>query len=189
MTWIRISSTWAGAALIALLACATTQAQTTPATPAPPPRLAQPEMIPAAVVTPDSRTAPDFTLPTLDGGTLALADLRGQPVILAFWASWCGPCRHELPALVLFQQQHPETHVVTINIDRDPADARKFLQRVQSDLPVALDSDASVAGQYQVASMPVTVVIDGHGTVKLVKIGYGTTDGLAAIETALKGLK
>lgn len=195
MTQMKRVPMWGIAALITLLACAPALAQTTP-TPAPPappatpvPRPAQPEMIPADDVTLDGLAAPDFTLPTLDGGTLALAELRGQPVILAFWASWCRPCKQEIPALVAFQKQHPEVRVVTVNVDRDPADARKSLQRMQSSLPVALDTDASVAGRYLLTAMPLTVLLDGNGTVKLVKAGYGATEGLTALETALKGLK
>lgn len=149
---------------------------------------ATPEMIPVEDLQLEGRAAPDFTLPTLDGGTVALADLRGKPVILSFWASWCGPCRHEMPALVQYQDDHPDVHVITINVDRDTADARRFLQSVQSDLPVGLDNDAAVASQYLVTSMPQSVVIDRNGTVKLVKLGYGTKDGLTEIDNAVRGL-
>jgi len=87
-----------------------------------------------------------------------------------------------------FEDDHPDVHVITINVDRDTADARRFLQSVQSDLPVGLDNDAAVASQYLVTSMPQSVVIDRNGTVKLVKLGYGTKVGLTEIDNAVRGL-
>ena len=152
--------------------------------------LAAPEMIPE---TEDQdligRTAPDFELSMMDGSTFKLSEHRGKPVVLAFWASWCGPCRLELPALDAYAVEHPDVSIVAVNVDRELKDAEKFLRQVSVDLPVALDAESRVMGNFSVYTMPTTILLDPNGTVKLFKIGYGKEKGLSELDAAINGLK
>lgn len=147
--------------------------------------LGAPEMIPQDSTTILGTTAADFEAPLLGGGTFSLAEHRGTPVVLAFWASWCGPCRLELPALDVFQQQYPDVKIIGVNVDRERPAAERFLRQVKVEMPVAWDNEAMALGQYDVASMPTTVLVDGNGTVKLVKVGYSKEKGLVELENAV----
>lgn len=149
---------------------------------------AAPEMIPETPTDLTGRTAPPIEAPLLEDGSFSLEAHRGRPVVLSFWASWCAPCRFELPALEAFVKEHPEVVAVAINVDRDPADARRFLSRLGVDLPVVLDPEARLMGAYQVASMPTMFLIDPNGTVKLVKVGFNREKGLAELEPVLAGV-
>jgi cytochrome c biogenesis protein CcmG/thiol:disulfide interchange protein DsbE len=113
-------------------------------------------------------TAPDFTLPTLDGKTVRLSDYAGKPVVLNFWASYCHPCREEFP---LFRDQlarHPGEFVVlgvdTKDID---SDARAFAKDKKATWPIAVDSTNGVAKAYGVGALPQTFFIKPDGTVAL----------------------
>ncbi len=151
--------------------------------------VAAPEMIPEGDISIIGRTASDFTLPLMDGGSFSLSEASGTPTVLAFWASWCGPCRKELPALEVFSKEHTDVTVLTVNVDRERSAAERFLKKVVFDLPVGLDHDARVMGSYGVLSMPTTVLLDANGTVKLSKIGYGAKSGFTELEAALAELK
>jgi thiol-disulfide isomerase/thioredoxin len=146
---------------------------------------APPEMIPLDEVDLVGRSAPPFEAELLSGGKVKLEDLRGKPVVLSFWASWCGPCREELPALTELAHQRPDVHVYAINVDRDPAMAKRFLAQVHTDLPIVWDPESRILGQYEVLSMPTMFVLDEHLTVKAKKVGYGRNEGLKAIVEAL----
>lgn len=146
---------------------------------------AAPEQIPETPPDLTGRTAPPIEAQLLDGGTFSLEAHRGRPVVLSFWASWCGPCRFELPALDAFVDAHPEITAVAVNVDRDPEDAKRFLSRIDVDLPVVLDPEARIMGSWQVASMPTMFVVDPHGTVQLVKVGFNREKGLVEVERAL----
>lgn len=153
---------------------------------------AYPEMIPLEDASLVGRTAPPVELALLAGGTFSLEDAQedGKVVILAFWASWCGPCQRELPALQELQGSldSEPVQIVLINVDKDKRDALRFLQRINmsaDDMSVAMDSESVILGSYSVLSMPTSFVIDPNGTVKLTKVGYSTDKGLAEIETAI----
>ena len=147
---------------------------------------AEPERIPeTANLTIVGQAAPLFSLPTLDGGQYALKDALGKPVVLAFWASWCGPCRAELPALSDMAAKRDDITVLTINVDKEKSKARKFLSGIRMDLPVLLDSDARLMGQLGVWTMPTSFVVDANGTLKFTKVGYSREKGLVEIEAAL----
>ncbi len=151
---------------------------------------AAPEMIPEDENTEIvGRTAQDFELATLDGQTFKLSEHRGSPVVVAFWASWCGPCRLELPALSSYAAEHPEVEIIAVNVDRERKDAEKFLSQISVDLPIALDPESVVMGNFLVYTMPTTILIDANGTVKLFKIGYGKEKGLSELDAAISGLK
>ena len=122
----------------------------------------EPRLTPA-----DERSeAPEFSAPALDGGAdIRLADLRGRPVFLNFWASWCGPCREEMPALQEFAARHPEVQVVGIASGDDPDDSRRFAAEVGVDFPLGTDDGGDIAPRYSATGLPVTVMIDAEGRV------------------------
>lgn len=151
--------------------------------------LAQPEMIPIEDIDLKGRTAPSFLLPLFEGGTVELDKLRGKPVVLSFWASWCGPCRFELPELSRIQPMYPDVHFLAVNVDRDKKAAQKFLSRVKFSLPIAWDNEALILGEYSVISMPTMILIDKKGTVQYVKVGYSREKKLVELEEKIKGLK
>lgn len=119
--------------------------------------------------------APDFALTTLDGETLRLSDLRGQPVLLNFWASWCGPCRVEMPHLQAASVTHDgQIAVVGINLtDREARqeDVAAFVDEFGLTFPIALDERGDVADLYEVRGQPASVFIDRDGMVHTVFYG------------------
>ena len=111
--------------------------------------------------------APTFSLQRLNGpGTLSLASLRGRPVVLNFWASWCAPCKREAPALERFWRQYRPQGVVFVGIDANDAasDARRFLRAHGVTYPTVRDPHGLVAANsYDVANMPMTFFVDRRG--------------------------
>ena len=151
--------------------------------------LAAPEMIPNDDVELVGRTAPPIEAQLMDGGDFSLESLRGSPVVLSFWASWCGPCRNELPALSELAKKRPTVKFYAVNVDREMQPAKHFLTQVTNELPVVWDQQSIALGQFQVLSMPTLFLIDKRGTVKFIKVGFGTASGLTDLEEALDELK
>jgi protein-disulfide isomerase/peroxiredoxin/uncharacterized membrane protein len=116
----------------------------------------------------------DFTLPTLDGGTLRRADLAGKPVILTFWASWCGPCRKEMPALEAAWRRHEADGLVVIgvNLDQEPLRAAGFLRTTPVGFPIALDPDSALFSRFDAAGVPTTFWITRSGRIRQRTVGY-----------------
>jgi thiol-disulfide isomerase/thioredoxin len=150
--------------------------------------LAAPEMIPMEDGSLVGRTAPEIMAP-MDGGDFVLSDHRGKTVILSFWASWCGPCRLELPALDALQKSRSDVAVYAVNVDRERSKAQAFLKQVRIDLPVIWDTQSMALGAYQILSMPTVVIVGPKGTVKFVKVGFNREKKLSEIEAILEGLK
>ena len=148
-----------------------------------------PEMIPLDHKTLLGRTAPDFELKDDKGGTFALSKQRGKPVVIAFWASWCGPCQEELPQLVGLSKRYPKVRFIAVNVDRNSSAGRRFLQRLKLKIPVAFDPENKALAQYDVASMPTSYIIDRKGTVKFRKVGFNKKDGLTQLENALRAMR
>lgn len=117
--------------------------------------------------------APDFTLVTPDGETVSLSDYRGQPVVLNFWATWCTPCREEMPLLQETYEAHQEDGLVVIgvNVRETPETIERFLDQVGVDFPILLDPDAEVVNRYLVTSLPLTFFIDRNGNVRTLVVG------------------
>lgn len=132
--------------------------------------------------------APDIAVTLLDGAAFRLADQRGRPLIVNFWASWCGPCRREMP---LLQALHGEgtggITVLAVNYGESQEVVDKYMQDTQLDLPVALDHDLALARDYLIFGMPTTFFIDGEGVVQRVHTGELTEDLLKAFVATIRG--
>lgn len=118
--------------------------------------------------------APDFSLQTIDGDTIRIEDFRGRPVILNFWATWCPPCRAEMPVFQsIFDAYHNRIAILAINAaDQDTI---KSVQTLQAQLgltfPILLDSSGSVQNKYDISSLPTTFFIDSDGIITHIEIG------------------
>ncbi len=119
------------------------------------------------------KLAPDLQLNTPDGQSIALSELKGTPVLLNFWATWCGPCRHEMPFLQQIYDERPEETLVllTINIQESSSQVAQFMQSEGLSFPVLLDSQADVAQKYNIMGIPTTFFIDKDGVIQEIKIG------------------
>ena len=151
--------------------------------------LGAPEMIPEQAPALLGRTAPSFELSTLSGETFRIQEQTGRPVVLAFWASWCGPCRLELPALSDLALKRTGVDFYAVNVDRQQGPARAFTKKVRVEVPILWDNQAKVMGLFQVMSMPTLFVIDAKGTVKYQKVGYSREKKLVELEAALDELQ
>ena len=123
--------------------------------------------------------APDFTLPALDGSAeISLADYRGQVVYLSFWASWCLPCRQEMPYLNQLRQRHGQDgfEVLAINVDQELQKALEFAAEYQMDFPVVRDVDQKVRKLYRVPGYPTHFIVDRHGKVRFSGLGFDLND-------------
>ena len=137
------------------------------------------------------RTAPDFTLPALSGGDIKLSELRGgKAVVVDFWASWCGPCREELPELERLRAVYEPRGVrfVAVNIDNDRATAKDAAKKLGLTMPVALDSEKKVAEAFSPPTMPTSYVLDGAGLVRFVHEGFAGTADIDRLRRELDAL-
>ncbi|MBE3588769.1 MAG: redoxin domain-containing protein [Thermoanaerobacteraceae bacterium] len=121
------------------------------------------------------QVAPDFSLGTPEGKTVSLASLRGKPVMLNFWATWCPPCREEMPAVQqFFTTRGQEIQVVAVNLtssERTPGEVPRFLKDGGYTFPVLLDVKGDVAKQYLIRYIPTTFFIDAQGVIRYVHTG------------------
>ena len=122
--------------------------------------------------------APDFALPAMDGSELRLSELKGQVVMVNFWATWCGPCRQEMPLLQQLQAKYEPLGftLVGINVEPDSAGARTWLQKAPVTFPILFDRQNAVAERFGVQGMPSSVFIDRAGNVRHVHRGYQPGD-------------
>jgi peroxiredoxin len=116
------------------------------------------------------KRAPDFTVS--DGtNSIHLANYRGKVVLLNFWASWCGPCIQETPALVELHHEHPDLAILAVSIDEDPGAYQRFLNRFHVDLTTVRDPKQIVAKIYGTDGWPETYIIDRNGIVRRKVVG------------------
>ena len=114
-----------------------------------------------------NRPAADFTLPLFDGGNITLSNLRGKPVVLNFWASWCPPCREEAPTLEKIWQIYKENEVTFIGVDIQDreADARAYIEEFGITYPNGPDIGGKITIDYGVSGIPVTFFINREGRI------------------------
>ncbi len=134
--------------------------------------------------------APDFTLTTLDGEQVTLSDMRGDPVILNLWASWCPPCRAEMPAIqeVYDSNRDRGLKVLAVNMtyqDSAPA-AEAFVREFNLTFPIPLDTTGAVGNGYQMRALPSTFFIDSDGVIRQVIIGGPMSE--ATLQSAVEAL-
>jgi len=118
--------------------------------------------------------APDFTLKSRSGENIKLSELRGQVVMLNFWASWCAPCRQEMPLLEkLYQRYEPMGFTLLgINVEENSDDALRWLKNLDISFPILLDTKNTTSELYSVMAMPTTLLIDRDGNVRFLHRGY-----------------
>ncbi len=126
------------------------------------------------------KLAPDFTLNGLDGQEVSLSDLRGKPVLLNFWATWCGPCRIEMPFLQEIYEKWTDKELVllAVNLHEDPDKVREFVEGAGFSFPVLLTTGNEVPLSYNVRNIPATFFIDADGVIRDIKVGafFGVED-------------
>ena len=118
--------------------------------------------------------APDFTLKSNNGTNLKLSEHRGDVVLINFWASWCGPCRQEMPLLNELHNKYQAMGftVIGVNVEEDSSAAQKLLEDMPVSFPVLFDNDSVVSKQYDVVAMPSTVLVDRDGNMRFLHKGY-----------------
>jgi peroxiredoxin len=112
--------------------------------------------------------APDFTLTDMQGQKVTLSDLKGKVVILNFWATWCPPCREEMPSMEQLYRRYGGQGLVilAVNVEENGMSAvKRFLQRTPYSFPILLDADAEVQNTYKVFRFPETFIIDRNGNI------------------------
>lgn len=121
-----------------------------------------------------SGPAPDFTLMSKGGDNMRLAEHRGEVVMINFWASWCGPCREEMPHLEALQQRYSKAGftVLGINVEQDSKQAVRMLENMSLSFPILFDPESVVSKLYDVKAMPSTVMIDRDGNMRYLHRGY-----------------
>jgi peroxiredoxin len=131
-----------------------------------------------------ARLAPDFTLPTADGGQVRLAELRGKVVLLNFWATWCPPCKAEMPDLNALHQEHGRARnfvVLGINNEEAQHEVEAFARRNGILFPLALDLDGAVtAGRYGVRGLPTSMIVDREGNIRDSWMGQLSREAMVA---------
>jgi cytochrome c biogenesis protein CcmG/thiol:disulfide interchange protein DsbE len=143
----------------------------------------KPGVRPAAIHSP----APDFSLQDLDGQPLQLANYRGKVVLLNFWATWCGPCRGEIPHFVGLQNQYrePGFQIIGISMDDGPKPVREFYQQFKMNYPVALGTEKMAQSYGGVLGLPVTFLIGRDGQIAAKHTGEVQ---MPALEEEIKSL-
>ena len=134
--------------------------------------------LPALAVNPTGSPAPQFTLGSRAGQSVSLAQYKGQVVMLNFWASWCGPCRQEMPLLESIYKKYNRLGftMIGVNVEPDSNAANEWLKATPVSFPILYDKDSRVSKMYDVAGMPSTVIIDRAGKVRVLHRGYKPGD-------------
>lgn len=180
MVWLLAAATLAAAAAVVWLGLRGTLAPRPAAPPAP---TAPPETF---------RPAPDFRLRSFDGRMIALSDFRGKVVVLNFWASWCTPCKQEMPNLERAWQEFKDRGVVVLGIDvlDDPEDAAAFLAALAITYPNVHDPEQTRMTAYRVTGLPTTVFIDREQRIRTRYVGgYLGEAGYAELRRQILALR
>ena len=122
----------------------------------------------------EGQSAPDFALKSSTGENLRLSEYRGDVVMINFWATWCGPCRQEMPLLDELYTRYERVgfNLLGVNIDDDPRRAMQMVEDLGVSFPILFDTRKEVSKLYNVEAMPVTILVDREGNVRYVHHGY-----------------
>jgi peroxiredoxin len=128
------------------------------------------------------KAAQDFTLPLLQGSRFRLADSRGKVVLINFWATWCPPCREEMPAMERLWQQHRDRGfvLIAVSLDADHGLVKPFVTEHQLTFLIGLDTKLEVANLYGIRALPATFIVDRQGQVAALALGPRAWDNDAA---------
>ncbi len=120
------------------------------------------------------QAAPDIALSSIDGKNIRLKELRGQVVLVNFWASWCGPCRQEMPLLEDMYKKYSKLGftILGVNVEQDNSKAKAYLRDVTVTFPILLDPQNIASKLYNVEAMPTTAIVDRNGKIRYVHLGY-----------------
>ena len=130
----------------------------------------------------DSELAPTFTVPTSDGGTFSLDEhlaSDGRPIFLNLWASWCFPCREEMPAIDAASKLHPEVAFLGVSVRDNRPDAVAFIEEIEVSYPIGYDDENAVDVGYQPLGLPASYIISSEGVIVERIFGIVTVDDLA----------
>jgi peroxiredoxin len=132
----------------------------------------------AAGTAANGQPAPAFDLPSRDGKDISLGQYKGDVVMINFWASWCGPCRQEMPLLESMYKTYSKHGFVLIgvNVEPDSNAANTWLKQTPVSFPVLYDTKSKVSSLYDVSVMPSTVMIDRKGNIRMIHHGYVAGD-------------
>ncbi|WP_019241385.1 MULTISPECIES: TlpA disulfide reductase family protein [Bacillus] len=129
----------------------------------------------------DNQKAPDFTLENLQGEQVSLSDYKGKKVILNFWATWCGPCREEMPDMEKYYQEAGDSiEILAVNMDTDN-DVKGFVENYHLTFPILLDIKDEMSRPYDIISFPTTYFIDEQGIIKEKHIGQMSYETIVEI--------
>lgn len=117
--------------------------------------------------------SPDFTVSTLEGKTVSLGDFRGKGVILNFWATWCPPCRAEMPEFqALYREKGGDDFVImAVDVQEPPDPVKRFVEEFGLTFPILMDAEGDLSTLYKVVALPTTFFIDGKGTIRAINVG------------------
>jgi len=122
----------------------------------------------------ESDMAPNFTLKSRSGKNIKLSEFRGQVVMINFWASWCGPCRKEMPLLEKLYKKYKALGFVIlgVNVDDKPKQAEALLKQIDINFPILFDTDKKISAKYKVTAMPSSFFVDRDGKLRSEHKGY-----------------
>lgn len=127
----------------------------------------------------DDSLAPDFKGKTSEGKEIKLSDYLGKVVLIDFWASWCPPCREEMPELIKFYKTHkdPEFELIAVNIDNESENMQRFLDKLnpKPGFPIIVDNKQEIPSLFNIEAMPTTIFIDKKGKVRFRHDGFKAT--------------
>jgi peroxiredoxin len=136
----------------------------------------------------DLKATPDFALPDPDGKLVRLSDFKGKVVLLDFWATWCGPCKIEIPWFIEFQRKYKDQGFTVLGVSMDEggwSEVRPFLDQMKMNYPVLLGNDDITAPFGGIEVLPTTLIIDKQGRIFVMHKGLTSKD---EFENAIKGL-
>ncbi len=135
-----------------------------------------------------AQTAPDFTLKLLDGTEVTLSKLRDRPVVINFWATWCGYCVKEFPDFQeLWEEYDGKIHILAVNVGETKKVIEDFLKKTPYTFPIVMDTAYKASTAYRVSGIPVTYIIGKDGSIIFSRVGMmSKKDMISAVEDALK---